>query len=113
MSVSFSSELLPPRLTSSLLHSTRRGNRAVGVEYVDDNVGRLQNGTQKKFFVKASRMVIVSAGAFGSPAILERCVQVLQISINLAHSVCFVGRVSAELMYCRGMMLIKLLISQG
>lgn len=49
-----------------------RGTRAVGVEYVDDAVGRSKNGTPESSFVKASRLVVVSAGAFGSPAILER-----------------------------------------
>jgi choline dehydrogenase-like flavoprotein len=49
-----------------------RGTRAVGVEYVDDVAGRSRNGILESSFVKASRLVVVSAGAFGSPAILER-----------------------------------------
>lgn len=49
-----------------------RGTRAVGVEYVNDHVGRSKSGTPETSFVKAARLVVVSAGAFGSPAILER-----------------------------------------
>ncbi|KAF9002443.1 hypothetical protein BDQ17DRAFT_1356870 [Cyathus striatus] len=47
------------------------GNKAVGVEYVDDIIG---DGTGRTLtsIVRASRLVVVSAGAFGSPAILER-----------------------------------------
>jgi choline dehydrogenase-like flavoprotein len=52
--------------------SVCRGTRAIGVEYVDDTIGRSKNGTPEISFVKASRLVVVSAGAFGSPAILER-----------------------------------------
>ncbi|KAF8237035.1 alcohol oxidase [Tricholoma matsutake] len=48
------------------------GTRAVGVEYVNDHVGRSKSGTPETSFVKAARLVVVSAGAFGSPAILER-----------------------------------------
>jgi alcohol oxidase len=49
-----------------------RGSRAVGVEYVDDTVGRLKNGTPKSSIVRASRLVVLSSGTFGNPAILER-----------------------------------------
>ena len=49
----------------------RRGNQAVGVEYVNDLVGR-SGGVTEPIVAKASRLVVVSAGAFGSPAILER-----------------------------------------
>ena len=71
MSVSFLSKLyiLPPRLSIYW----NRGTRAVGVEYVDDSVGRPKTGTPESSIAKASRLVVVSAGAFGSPAILERC----------------------------------------
>lgn len=55
----------------SLLHVCR-GNRAVGVEYINDVIGRSKTGTPEPSFVRASRLVVVSAGAFGSPAILER-----------------------------------------
>ncbi|KAF9004051.1 GMC oxidoreductase-domain-containing protein [Cyathus striatus] len=47
------------------------GNKAVGVEYVDDIVGD-GTGRTRTSVVHASRLVVVSAGAFGSPAILER-----------------------------------------
>ena len=48
-----------------------RGTHAVGIEYVDDTIGRAK-GTTKPVVALASRLVVVSAGAFGSPAILER-----------------------------------------
>ena len=47
------------------------GNKAVGVEYVGDKIGRAK-GEQEPSVARASRLVIVSAGAFGSPSILER-----------------------------------------
>jgi alcohol oxidase len=47
------------------------GTRAVGVEYVDDTVGRAKGKTQP-LMARASRLVVLSAGAFGSPSILER-----------------------------------------
>ncbi|KAK0500276.1 GMC oxidoreductase-domain-containing protein [Armillaria luteobubalina] len=45
--------------------------RAVGVEYADEDVGTavVMPSTRKAF---ASRLVVLSAGAFGSPSILER-----------------------------------------
>lgn len=46
-------------------------NRAVGVEHVSDLVGR-SKGVGEPAVSYASRLVVVSAGAFGSPAILER-----------------------------------------
>ncbi|KAG7089381.1 hypothetical protein E1B28_011071 [Marasmius oreades] len=48
------------------------GNKAVGVEYADDRVGRSPDGEAPILKATASRLVVVSAGAFGSPAILER-----------------------------------------
>lgn len=39
---------------------------------MDDVVGRPKTGTPEPSIAKASRLVVVSAGAFGSPAILER-----------------------------------------
>lgn len=48
-----------------------RGTRAVGVEYVDDVSGR-RAGVLELSVAYASRLVVVSAGAFGSPSILER-----------------------------------------
>ncbi|KAF9533902.1 alcohol oxidase AOX1 [Crepidotus variabilis] len=43
------------------------GTRAVGVEYVKSS-----GGTKETLVANASRLVVVSSGAFGSPAILER-----------------------------------------
>ena len=51
--------------------SDGRDTRAVGIEYVDDTIGRAK-GTTEPFVARASRLVVLSAGAFGSPAILER-----------------------------------------
>ena len=48
-----------------------RGTRAVGIEYVDDTIGRAK-GTTEPLVARASRLVVLSAGAFGSSAILER-----------------------------------------
>ncbi|KAG1750335.1 GMC oxidoreductase-domain-containing protein [Suillus paluster] len=45
--------------------------RAVGVEFTSDPVS-CPNADQSSDFVRASKLVVVSAGAFGSPAILER-----------------------------------------
>ncbi|KAF9563187.1 alcohol oxidase [Agrocybe pediades] len=47
------------------------GTKAVGVEYVNDVVGRKGVVTTTST-ARASRLVVCSAGAFGSPAILER-----------------------------------------
>ncbi|KAG2028709.1 GMC oxidoreductase-domain-containing protein, partial [Suillus americanus] len=46
-------------------------NRAVGVEFTSDPVSCPDAG-QSSSIVRASKLVVVSAGAFGSPAILER-----------------------------------------
>ena len=48
-----------------------RDTRAVGIEYVDDTIGRAK-GVTEPVIARASRLVVLSAGAFGSPAILER-----------------------------------------
>ncbi|TFK36632.1 GMC oxidoreductase-domain-containing protein [Crucibulum laeve] len=48
------------------------GDRAVGVEYVSDVTGRRQNIVQTPNVARASRLVVIAAGAFGSPSILER-----------------------------------------
>jgi len=48
-----------------------RGNKAIGLEYVGDTVLR-PDADQAVKTVYASRLVIVSGGAFGSPTILER-----------------------------------------
>ncbi|KAF8813022.1 alcohol oxidase [Phlegmacium glaucopus] len=47
------------------------GTRAVGIEYVDDTIGRAK-GTTEPLVARASRLVVLSAGAFGSPSVLER-----------------------------------------
>lgn len=41
------------------------------MEYIDDVIGR-PGGEQVVSYAYASRLVVISAGAFGSPAILER-----------------------------------------
>lgn len=50
--------------------SLRRGDRAVGVEYIS----HAPDAEDKEAVVAvyASRLVVLSSGAFGSPAILER-----------------------------------------
>lgn len=47
-----------------------RGTKAVGVEYIHDTAERAK-GTAEKLFSRA-RLVVISAGAFGTPSILER-----------------------------------------
>ena len=48
-----------------------RGTRAVGIEYVDDTIGKTK-GTTEPLVSRASRLVVLSAGAFGTPSVLER-----------------------------------------
>ena len=48
-----------------------RGTRAVGIEYVDDTIGRAKGATEQ-LVARASRLVVLSAGAFGTPSVLER-----------------------------------------
>ncbi|KAH9481245.1 Alcohol oxidase [Psilocybe cubensis] len=64
-----------PNLTvqtgSKVLRVLFDGTRAVGVEYVDDKIGRAKCAI-KPISVRAARLVVLSSGAFGSPAILER-----------------------------------------
>ena len=43
----------------------------MGIEYVNDTIGRTQ-GTTETLVAWASRLVVLSAGAFGSPSVLER-----------------------------------------
>ena len=45
--------------------------RAVGIEYVDDTIREVKDTTEL-LVARASRLIVLSAGAFGSPAILER-----------------------------------------
>ncbi|KAF8655059.1 hypothetical protein AX16_003260 [Volvariella volvacea WC 439] len=47
------------------------GDRAVGIEYVNDTVIN-PNAEQTVQAARASKLVVLSAGAFGSPTILER-----------------------------------------
>ena len=49
-----------------------RGKRAVGVEYVQNPRFHPNASTSEVKVARAKRLVVVSAGAFGSPAILER-----------------------------------------
>uniref|UniRef100_A0A8H7XMI9 Glucose-methanol-choline oxidoreductase N-terminal domain-containing protein n=1 Tax=Psilocybe cubensis TaxID=181762 RepID=A0A8H7XMI9_PSICU len=56
---------------SKVLRVIFDGTRAVGVEYVDDTIGRAR-GAVEPISVRAARLVVLSSGAFGSPAILER-----------------------------------------
>ena len=48
-----------------------RGTRAVGIECVDDTIGR-EKGITELIVARASRLVVLSAGAFGSASVLER-----------------------------------------
>ena len=43
----------------------------MGIEYVDDTIGRAK-GTTEPLVSRASRLVVLSAGAFGTPSVLER-----------------------------------------
>ena len=43
----------------------------MGIEYVDDTIGRAK-GTTETLVARASRLVVLSAGTFGSPSVLER-----------------------------------------
>lgn len=52
-----------------------RGDRAVGVEYISHDPDAADK--EAVVSVYASRLVVLAGGAFGSPAILERCVPVL------------------------------------
>ncbi|KAF8164002.1 alcohol oxidase-like protein [Pholiota molesta] len=47
------------------------GTRATGIEYVDDSIGKIGGDSAKKT-ARASRLVVLSAGSFGTPSILER-----------------------------------------
>ena len=61
--------LLLPHLYIDLFLSA--DNKATGVEYVNDTVLR-PNADQTVKSAHAKRLVVVAAGAFGSPTILER-----------------------------------------
>lgn len=53
-------------------HDQHRGQRAVGVEYVQNPRFHPTASALKVTTTRAKRLVVVSGGAFGSPAILER-----------------------------------------
>ena len=59
---------LASKFTWPLIH---RGDRAIGVEFVK-NQRFFPDASPEVVIARASRLVVVSAGAFGSPAILER-----------------------------------------
>lgn len=65
--LSLSKLLFSPLLLYVNLKHTRDG-RAVGVEYINDS----QGDAHTLSYAGASRLVVVSAGAFGSPTILQR-----------------------------------------
>ena len=52
-------------------HVDNRNGRAVGVDYTSDVISS-PGADGELVTVKADKLVVVSAGAFGSPAILER-----------------------------------------
>lgn len=49
-----------------------RGKRAVGVEYVANPVFQPDADASQVKTVRAKKLVVISAGTFGSPGILER-----------------------------------------
>uniref|UniRef100_A0A0W0FAC3 Alcohol oxidase-like protein n=1 Tax=Moniliophthora roreri TaxID=221103 RepID=A0A0W0FAC3_MONRR len=73
------------------------GNKAVGVEYVNDTVLN-PDADQTVEIAKADKLVVVSAGAFGSPTILERLKHGVRVKVDLPgagenyqdHNVCFI-----------------------
>lgn len=56
---------------SSFHHVSCRGTRAVGVEFLP-NPRFYPDAPQKATIARAKRLVVLSGGSFGSPAILER-----------------------------------------
>jgi alcohol oxidase len=69
--VSFSSTL-PLFISGHVLITVCRGKRAVGVEYVPNPIFQPNANRSLVRSVRAKKLVVVSAGTFGSPAILER-----------------------------------------
>ncbi|KAF9478332.1 FAD/NAD(P)-binding domain-containing protein [Pholiota conissans] len=49
-----------------------RDTQATGIEYVDDSVSRGKGEISSVKTARASRLVVLSAGSFGTPSILER-----------------------------------------
>ena len=54
-----------------MTHTNDRNGRAVGIEYTTDGIS-CQGANDEVVTVKATKLVVVSAGALGSPCILER-----------------------------------------
>ena len=52
-------------------HVDNSNGRAVGIDYTSDAISS-QGADDEPVTVRATKLVVVSAGAFGSPAILER-----------------------------------------
>ena len=52
-------------------HVDNRNGRAVGIDYASDEIS-CPGADGEVVTVKADKLVVVSAGAFGSPTILER-----------------------------------------
>lgn len=68
--VVFESVLYSPQMNNSLIQ-VHRYKRAVGVEYTE-SPRTYPNTTGEVSFARARRLVVLSAGSFGSPTILER-----------------------------------------
>jgi alcohol oxidase len=63
----------PEGIMYELTHADGRNGRAVGIDYTSDAISSQGEGASGELItVKATKLVVVSAGAFGSPAILER-----------------------------------------
>lgn len=70
-SASFLSAFLDDLSRVHITDWTDRGKRAVGVEY-QQNPRVYPNATKDVVIARAKRLVVISAGTFGSPALLER-----------------------------------------
>jgi alcohol oxidase len=75
-----------------------RGNKAVGVEHIDDVHGHPEKKIVDLAVAKAARLVVLAGGAFGSPAILERYVILLMDYFQGTSSINSSGIGSAELL---------------
>jgi len=58
-------------ITRELTHADDRNGRAVGIEYTSDAISS-PGVSGELVAVRATKLVVVSGGAFGSPSILER-----------------------------------------
>ncbi|KAH0833408.1 hypothetical protein J3R83DRAFT_12521 [Lanmaoa asiatica] len=61
----------PGNIIYELTHANDRDGHAVGIEYMTEAMS-CQAASDELVTVKATKLVVVSAGAFGSPSILER-----------------------------------------